>query len=147
MKQFNWSRRWKDVEPYLQHHDVQFALDLGMAIHNPKWKHGDAPCNEGAIGCSRIVKGKLSWYQPLNRCHWIAPFSWAIGQKLYPELIWGFLTSQHHTVAVGTRDNIDVVMDILLFNGFTADESVEHVKCNDWKLCYTIQDIFVGTQA
>src|SRR5450432_3912868 len=78
--QFNWRRQWSDkVAPYLNEELVQVCLDVGMGMLDPTWKRGDAPCYMGAFGFHRIVKGKLSWYQPLNRCHHIAFFSMAIG--------------------------------------------------------------------
>jgi hypothetical protein len=78
--QFNWRRHWsKKVAPYLNEELVQECLDIGMKMLDKDWKRGDAPCYLGAIGMNRIVKGKLSWYQPLCRCHHIAFFAMAIG--------------------------------------------------------------------
>src|SRR5207248_1169487 len=77
--QFNWRRHWsKKVAPYLDEGLVKACLEIGMRTLDPDWRPGDAPCSLGAIGFKRIVPGKLSWYQPLNRCHHIAFFAFAI---------------------------------------------------------------------
>jgi hypothetical protein len=61
--QFNWRRHWsKKVAPYLQEELVQLSLEFGMRMLDLNWKRGDAPCDLGAIGFNRILKGKLSWY-------------------------------------------------------------------------------------
>jgi hypothetical protein len=129
--QFNWRRHWsKKVAPYLQEPLVQIALDHGMSLLDPTWQAGDAPCAYGAIGFKRIVNGKLSWYQPLNRCHHISFFSMAIGVLNYPELDWRFVSGDLHTVAVGydAEGRPRVVMDILLFDHMTAEESLAHTQ-------------------
>jgi hypothetical protein len=75
--QFNWRREWeKKVVPYLNEPLVQASLDTGMRIIDSDWKSGDAPHLMGCRICDRVVKGALSWYQPLNRCHHIALFRW-----------------------------------------------------------------------
>ena len=106
------------MEPHLENPIVQFALDLGMKLCNPKWQSGDPPYLIGRIEPGRIVKGKLSWYQPFGRCHHISYFSMAIGAAIYPELTWRFVSGDLHTVPVGYDDegNPKVVMDILLFD-------------------------------
>lgn len=146
MKQFNWSRNWKKVEPHLNDPDVRFALHLGLKILNPYYEPGQPPWEEGRgpLNGQRAIKNKLSWYQPWGRCHWIAPFAWAIGQKIYPNLKWGFLTGDLHTVAVGLEnDEIEIVMDILLFKGRTAEDSIAQVKERPvYKLCFSIQELF-----
>jgi hypothetical protein len=129
--QFNWRRHWsKKVAPYLNEELVQTCLDLGMILRDPNWQRGDAPCEIGAIGFTRVVKGKLSWYQPLNRCHYIAFFAIAIGVLNYPDLDWKFVSGDVHTVPVGydSQGNPRVVMDILLFGHFTAEESIAHTQ-------------------
>ncbi len=125
--QFNWRRHWsKKVAHYLHHPLVQGSLDLGMTLLDTSWQHGDPPYLFGAIGGNRVVEGKLSWYQPLNRCHWIAFFSMAIGVLNYPDLDWRFVSTDLHTVPVGYGPDGEpkVVMDILLFEGMTAEESI-----------------------
>lgn len=125
--QFNWRRQWsKKVAPHLDEELVQVSLDLGMIMLDSNWKRGDPPFLLGAIGGNRIVKRKLSWYQPLNRCHWIAFFSMAVGVLNYPNLDWRFISGDLHTVPVGYGRNGQpaVVMDILLFDCKTAEESI-----------------------
>jgi hypothetical protein len=125
--QFNWRRNWsKKVAPYLNEELVQICLDMGMTMLDPTWQRGDAPFVLGAIGANRIIKGKLSWYQPLNRCHHIAFFSMAIGVLNYPDLEWRFVSGDRHTVPVGydADGNPAVVMDILLSDHQNAEESM-----------------------
>jgi hypothetical protein len=131
--QFNWRRHWKKkVEPHLHKPVVQKALDLGMIMLNSEWKTGDPPHELGAMAFSssgrarRIVKGKLSWYQPLNRCHWLVYFSFVLGKLNYPHLRWEIVTGDLHTVAVGFDEAGDpeIVMDILLYDEFSAEESI-----------------------
>ena len=75
--QFDWRRHWRrKVEPYLGNHRVQACLDFGMKMLDRNWKRGDAPYRLGAADPRRIVKGKLSWYQPLKCCHHISLFPW-----------------------------------------------------------------------
>lgn len=145
IKQFNWNRQWPKVEPHVNDPEVQHALDVGMTFLARYWKSGDSPADygRGAMNGQRVVRGKLSWYQPWGRCHWIAPFAWAIGKKLYPDFKWGFLTSEHHTVAVGLKDKeIMIVMDIVNFKRQSAKQSIEQVKRVDWKLCFSIKEVF-----
>ena len=147
--QFNWRRHWsKRVAPHLDNELVQASLDLGMMNLDRNWKRGDPPFLLGAIGGSRIVKGKLSWYQPLNRCHWIAFFSMAIGVLNYPDLDWQFISGDLHTVPVGFGPECKpkVVMDILLFDSKTAEESISHAKImvdnapesRGWETCFKL---------
>ncbi len=129
--QFNWCRQWrKKVAPHLDDELVQISLDLGMKMLNRNWKRGDPPYLLGAIPLDRcrVVTGKLSWYQVWNRCHWIAFFSMAIGVLNYPHLDWRFLSGDLHTVPVGYGPDgrPRVVMDILLFDRMTAEESMAH---------------------
>lgn len=129
--QFNWRRNWsKKVVPHLQKELVQVSLDVGMMALDPTWRRGDAPFALGGIGCNRVVTGKLSWYQPLNRCHWIAYLAMAIGVLNYPELDWRFVSGDIHTVPVGYGSDGEpkVVMDILLFDRMTAEQSIAHAK-------------------
>lgn len=145
MKQFNWRRKWPKVEPHLNDPEVQDALDNGLRRRDKHWESGDPPwlVGRGRMNGQRTIRGKLSWYQPYGRCHWIAPFTWAIGKKLYPDLRWGFLTSERHTVAVGLKgEEIKIVMDILAYHFDSAEKSIERVKEVDWKLCFSIEGMF-----
>src|SRR6516225_6680509 len=102
--QFDWRRHWaRRVAPHLNEERVQQSLDLGMILLDPDWERGDPPYLLGGIPIreARIVPGKLAWYQPLGRCHWIAFFSMAIGVLNYPDLDWQFMTGDLHTVPVG----------------------------------------------
>jgi hypothetical protein len=133
--QFNWRRHWSNkVAPHLQKELVQVALDVGMMLLDSTWRRGDAPFLLGSIPLerTRIVKGKLSWYRPFNRCHWIAFFSMAIGVLNYPNLDWRFVSGDRHTVPVGydADGNSKVVMDILLFDSMTAEESITFASRN-----------------
>ena len=125
--QFNWRRHWiKKVEPHLKHELVQTALDIGMGLVNSAWKRGDPPYRCGAVTSGRVVEGKLTWYQPRGLCHWIAFFSMAIGVMNYPDLDWRFVSGELHTVPVGfdAAGKPRVVMDILLFDRRTSEESI-----------------------
>jgi len=129
--QFNWRRHWaKKVVPHLQKEPVQFFLDMGMRLLDETWQNGDAPYRLGRAHRRKPVKGTLGWYQPLGRCHWIAFFAMVIGIINYPDLDWRFLTEDPHTVPVGYDEtgSPKVVMDILLFERFTAEESIEHAQ-------------------
>ena len=145
--QFDFDEHWDEIKPHLNSKSVSFALELGMKLLNPERKVGDPPWLEGGVPIDgqEGKPGELSFYQPWGRCHWIAPFAWAIGKKLYPDLLWGFLTSQSHTVAVGLVDGeMKVVMDILNFDRMTAEESIELVMLNGGdELVLNIGDLFV----
>jgi hypothetical protein len=99
-----------------------------MMMLEPHWQRGDPPYLLGAIPLhsSRVVPGKLSWYQVWGRCHWIAFFAMAIGVLNYPRLDWRFVSGHLHTVPVGYEPTGEavVVMDILLFADMTAEESL-----------------------
>ena len=125
--QFNWRRHWsKKVAPYLDNELVQLCLEFGMRLSDPNWQRGDAPYILGRDVTTRIVTGKLTWYQPWGRCHYIAYFSLAIGLLNYPDLNWRILSGDLHTVPVGYGPDGEpkVVMDILLFDLMTAGESI-----------------------
>lgn len=131
--QFDWQRHWKKkVAPHLENEAVQACLDLGMRMLDPNWRRGDPPYVLGSIPLARtrIVPGKLSWYRPYGRCHWIAFFSLAIGVINYPHLDWRFVSGDLHTVPVGYSEDgrPRVVMDILLFDSMSAEESVAFTK-------------------
>ena len=125
--QFDWRKHWeKKVKPHLNHPCVQFSLNLGMHLVDPKWTPGDQPYLPGDDGPARAEKGTLAWYQPSRQCHGIAFFAMAIGVINYPKLRWKFVSGRCHTVPVGYDENgqARVVMDILLFDDMTADESI-----------------------
>jgi hypothetical protein len=139
MEQFDFARNWrKQIARLLDQPAVVRALTLGMGLQgddykpgNPPWLHGRGPLNG-----QRAKKGSLSWYQPWGRCHYIAPFSWAIGRALYPDLAWGFITSDAHTVAIGYHENWrqpEWIMDILLFRQKSAQESLDLAQSHGWK--------------
>jgi hypothetical protein len=125
--QFNWRRHWKKrVEPHLKHDLVQASLDLGMMMLDDNWQRGDPPYLMGREPGRRAVPGKLSWYRPWGRCHWIAFFSMAIGVLNYPDLDWRFVGGDLHTfpVGYGPDGKPKVVMDILLFDQMTGAQSI-----------------------
>jgi hypothetical protein len=126
--QFDWSRHWKrKVEPHLDIPLVRASVEIGMEDYDPAWSWEDGPhaIGRGWLNGQRVVKNKLSWYQPWGRCHWISFFACAIGVLNYPELDWDFITGHCHTVPVGSRRGEHrVVMDILNFKRMTAEESI-----------------------
>lgn len=135
--QFNWRRHWsKKVSPYLHEPLVQASLNYGMTRLDANWRPGHPPCVYGSFSFRRIVNHKLSWYQPLQRCHWIAFFSMAIGVLNYPNLDWRFVSGDLHTVPVGYGPDGEprVVMDILLFDYLTAEESIAYARKKDKRL-------------
>lgn len=96
-----------------------------MRLAHPDYDPGDPPWWYGTREWHRRLPrmGCLAWYQPGNMCHWIAPFSWAVGKELYPELNWGFVNGRDHTVVVGYRSRWsrpEWVFDILLFRQMTC---------------------------
>lgn len=144
MKQYDFSRNWrKRISPLLDKPEVVRALIMGMMLQgddykpgNPPWLHGRGPLNG-----QRAKEGCLSWYQPWGRCHFIAPFSWALGRELFPELRWGFITSDAHTVAIGYDgqwESPELVLDILLFRENTAQESLDFAKAHGWRFYRTL---------
>ena len=140
LKQFNFARYWKSkVVPHLDDPDVVGALTLGMKLDNGDYSKGDPPWECGTIpldGQELPSEGSLEWYQPRNQCHDIAPFCWALGQKIYPDLKWGFVSSRRHTVAVGWSEDWEQpewVLDILQFQEWSAQKSLDFVKEMDWK--------------
>jgi hypothetical protein len=105
-------------------------LDINYEVGDPPWRFGRGPWNG-----QRARQGCLSWYQPWGRCHYIAPFCWALGKKLYAELEWGFIAGKYHTVVVGWLGDWqepEWVMDILNFRNMTVDESLELATCKKW---------------
>ena len=89
-------------------------------------RRGDPPYLLGREPGRRGIPRKLSWYQPQGRCHWIAFFSMAIGVLNYPRLDWRFVSGDLHTIPVGygADGKPVVVVDILLFEGMTAEQSL-----------------------
>ena len=138
-KHFNFARHWrKKIVPHLGDPAVVKALTLGLKLHDIDFGEGDPPwlCGRGQWDGQRARKGCLSWYQPWGLCHHIAPFCWALGQKLYPDLNWGFVSGEWHTVVIGWWDDWERpewVMDILLFREKSAQESLDFVKLREWK--------------
>jgi len=125
--QFNWRRHWpKKVAPHLDKELVQASLDVGMTLLDPHWRRGDPPYLLGREPGRRAIPGKLSWYRPWGRCHWIAFFSMAVGVLNYPRLDWQFVSGDVHTVPVGygPDGHPEAVMDILFFEGLTAEQSL-----------------------
>jgi hypothetical protein len=126
--QFDWSRHWKKkVVPHLGQPLVRLSVEVAMKACDPTWTWDDGP---HAIGCGfmnsqRVIPGKLSWYQPWRRAHWISFFSYAIGVLNYPELDWQFISGDCHTVPVGSwNGEHKVVMDILHFKSHSAEDSI-----------------------
>jgi hypothetical protein len=130
--QFDWSRWWKrKVEPYLGIRLVRKSVELGMKLYDPAWVWKDGPhaIGRGVWNGQRVVKDKLSWYQPWGRCHWISFFACAIGVLNYPELEWDFVSGPCHTIAAGSSGMVHrVVMDILNYKSMTADKSISFAQ-------------------
>jgi len=133
-KKFNFSRQWKSkIVPHLDDPDVETALTLGLKLRDINYSEGDPPwlCGRGILNGQEATKGSLSWYQPWGRAHHIAPFCWALGQKLYPELKWGFVSGDKDTVVAGWSEDHERpvwVMDILRFRERSAQESLDVAK-------------------
>jgi hypothetical protein len=145
--QFDWRKEWKKrVKPHLQNPFVDLALNFGMILCDRGWNPGDAPYLVGAIGFrpSAPRKGTLDWYRPLRRCHFISFFSLLIGVINYPELEWRIVSGRCHTVPVGYDKDGEprVVMDILLFERYTAEESIEFALRGEPTPCPVWQHIF-----
>jgi hypothetical protein len=132
VQQFNWCRKWKkQVEPHLNDELVKFSVEMGMRLFDPEWSWDEGPYSIGRIDPEqqRVVKNKLSWYQPSGRCHWISFFSCAIGVFNYPDHAWQFVSGPCHTVPVGSMNGEHkVVMDILHFKRMTAEQSISHAR-------------------
>lgn len=128
--QFNFARHWRTkIVPYLNDPIINMVLGLGLKLGDPSYQPGDPPWlfGRGPINGQRAKPGCLSWYQPWGRCHSIAPFCWAIGTRLFPQLRWGFISCEAHTIVIGYETDWRQprwVMDILLFKTFTADKSL-----------------------
>ena len=137
-RQYDFGRNWKKIAPLLDCPDVVRALTIGLRLYDLDYKQGNPPweCGRGPLNGQRAKPGCLSWYQPWGRCHYIAPFCWALAKRLFPEREWGFITSHRHTVVIGWIDDWrepEWVMDILLFKKKTAEESIAFAKSDDWR--------------
>lgn len=156
-KQFDFSANWRrKVFEHLDDSEVARCLTLGMKLLDINYEVGDPPwlLGRGPLNGQRARCGCLSWYQPWGRCHHIAPFCWALGQRSYPSLNWGFLSGELHTVVIGFEENWqepDWVMDILLFKEKTAQQSIDFVKSRDWRFYDSLREyvatFFVEPQA
>lgn len=133
MEQFDFANNWEMVKPHLKKQSVIDCLVAGMRLLDGNFKEGDAPwkMGRGKINGHRATPDGLEWYQPWGRCHHIAPFAWAIGREVYPDLTWLIMSGELHTIAVGwTDDKLVMVMDILLFDDMTAKESYDFaIRC------------------
>jgi hypothetical protein len=140
-KQFNFARHWKKkIAPLLNDLGVRALLMFGLVQYDPNYRDGHPPwrCGRGPWNGQRAREGCLSWYQPWGRCHFIAPFSWALARKLFPDLQWGFVTGDYHTVVIGWKDGWENplwVMDILLFREKTAQQSLQFARAKRWTFC------------
>jgi uncharacterized protein (DUF779 family) len=138
-RQYNFARNWNSkIRPHLDDPGVTTALTFGMKLCDINYSPGDPPWlyGRGPLNGQRARKGCLSWHQPWGCCHYIAPFCWALGRKLYPNLQWGFISGKWHTVVIGWSNNWkapDWVMDILLFRRKSAQESLAFAKEREWK--------------
>jgi hypothetical protein len=126
--QFNWRRHWsKKVAPHLRKRVVQAALGFGLRLLDPGWRRGEPPRMAGVVwGGAGVREGKLQWYQVPGGSHSIAFFAMAVGVLNYPHLHWRFVNGNFHTVPVGYGEDGEprVVMDILLFDKLSAEESI-----------------------
>ena len=99
VKQFNFARHWRrKIAPLLSDRDVVMAMTLGLKLYDINYGESDPPwlLGRGPLNGQRAREGCLSWYQPWGRCHYIAPFCWALGKKLFPDHEWGFITGDIH---------------------------------------------------
>jgi len=91
------------------------------------WASGDSPAilswsYEGGLYKRTKDPTKLSFYQPVGRCHFIVDFVQALAKKIYPEHEWLIHYGVKHSVVVSP--DLGLVMDILLFKVNTAEESI-----------------------
>jgi len=135
---FDFYSNWDSlVKPYLFEPYVRDSLNIGMEdlelyykddgilSKNYKWYPTKAPYT---MSQSDMIYRKapklhsLNWYSPLQCCHWIAPFSLALGELIYPELEWKYRHSRRHTIAIGYEKNMSnveipvVIFDILNYH-------------------------------
>jgi hypothetical protein len=137
-RQYDFGRNWrKKIVPLLECSDVVRALTFGLKLYDPNYGEGNPPwlCGRGWLNGQRVRPGCLSWYQPWGRCHHIAPFCWALGKRLFPELCWGFIAGELHTVVIGWSEKweeAEWVMDILQFKNMTNEKSLAFAKERSW---------------
>ena len=147
-KQFNFERNWeKKIAPLLDDPDVVQALDLGLRFYQSEF-YEEAPANLRGYPLSperRAARESLWWYQSWENSHWLAPFCWALGKKLYPQLKWGFASSSFHTVAIGWSEDWEKperVLDILEFQSWSGQYSLDVVKEEDGKFYDSLTQYF-----
>lgn len=130
IKQFDFSRNWKKlVDPHLKDPFVKSLLNNGMISYAGEWWTTDkqpSDIGRGKWNGYRVVKGKLSSYQPIGRCHWIASFVLGLAIRIYPNKKWHILSGDIHTVIVDKDKTM--VFDILQFKHNTAEESIKLVN-------------------
>jgi hypothetical protein len=138
-RRFDFRRNWsKRIKPLLYHPIVNKCLSLGMKFTDMKYELGDAPWKLGGPPARQPKPGSLAWYQPLHCCHSIAPFAWALGNALYPDLNWGFYSGDQHTVVLGystTPDNPEWLFDILLFRTLSSAGAIALVEKQNPQFC------------
>ena len=133
-KQFDFALYWNSrIVPLLDDKEVTFSLHFGLNIYDEDYESSDPPwiLGLGREYGQRAEQRTLPWYQPEGLPHFIAPFCWALGKKLYPDLKWAFFTSDEHSVVVGLSndgDRLEWVMDILNFSDLSAEESLAAVR-------------------
>lgn len=132
---FDFYSNWDSlIKPHLLDPYVQFALNQGMEdleynykingilCENYRWYHGKAPYSMSQSENKHDKTPRLhslDWYRPLQCCHWILPFSFALGEIICPELEWKYRHSRRHSVAIGYEKNINndeipiIIFDIL----------------------------------
>ena len=143
---FNFREHWSNkVKPILNDMEVQQALNEGMSKYVKQlnrynklegidsravWRDGGCPflyADLSQIAPHQRIQpkaGSLEFYQPFGKCHWIAPFSLVLAQKIYPHDKWLIQKDlrQHSTV---TNKSRTIVFDILLFErNYTAREAL-----------------------
>ncbi|MCP4535591.1 MAG: hypothetical protein GY832_00420 [Chloroflexi bacterium] len=53
------------------------------------------------------------WYRCVGACHWLVPWNCAIGELLYPDLVWHVIVAKEHSTAIGMDNSTTICMDIL----------------------------------
>jgi len=131
-EQLEFGAKWPHIrQTILQCPDVQAALFFGMWHQHNEYLWNHPPYRLGIIRQDRPEPKphELSWYQPFGKCHSIVPFAWAIDRHLYQLLDWAFMTSDRHSIAIGsTGDEMAMVADILCFDIQSAEESIRYTE-------------------